>query len=88
MVAIAEERSVSTDPLLVSQVTQALRDYDTAGFGRVQVRAQHGVVTLSGSVVNWYLRSLAYQLAQRQTHGTRVVDALRVQPHERIASVR
>lgn len=79
MVALVEPLPQSVDPQLESQVSQALRAYDSVGFAKVHVRSQLGVVTLSGSVVNWYSRSLAYQLARRQPQVARVVDALRVQ---------
>ncbi len=88
MVALSDPRSAIIDPHLDSQVLRALRDYDSIGFSRVQVLSHDGVVTLSGSVVNWYARSLAYQLARRQPQVSRVVDALRVQPPARLAPVR
>jgi osmotically-inducible protein OsmY len=88
MVAFAENRSVTIDPHLVTQVSQALRDYDSIGFARVHVHSQLGVVTLSGSVGNWYARSLAYQLARRQPQVAKVVDALRVHAPPQLAAAR
>lgn len=73
----------SADVELSSEVKRALRAHDPVGFERVRVRADWGVVTLTGSVSSWYARSLAYQLAERQPEVLRVVDAIRVNPRVR-----
>lgn len=78
MVPPSENPSLDDDSVLTRVVTLALRNYDVATFDSVLVSSQRGVVTLSGSVPNWFSRSLAYQLAKRQPLATRVVDALSV----------
>ena len=78
MVALSKSPSQVADSLVVAQVVTALRGYDALAFQGVTVRSELGVVTLTGSVPNWYARSLAYQLAHRQPDVTRVVDAVSV----------
>lgn len=78
MVMLSDSQSLTGDSSLASQITQALRGYDAAGFGDVSVLSHHGVVTLVGTVPSWYSRSLAYQLATRQPQVSRVLDFLNV----------
>ena len=86
LIMVMQSNSLSgSESLVVSQVTQALRDYDAVGFGGVRVLLDRGVITLTENVPNWYFRSLAYQLASRLPLASHVVDALRVRQSSRAA---